>query len=124
MNNFYKQPVFLQWFLAIGLLILGFLPAILLIELAYINPLYILLFFVYVPIGQFSTTPIFKLTKIYTYYSPMLLGYIVNATIIDLHSGLSFDYLFVMRKYKAGAAFRNKILEYHFQGLLTLISQI
>ena len=74
MNNFYKQPVFLQWFLALGLLILGFLPAMLLIELAYINPLYILLLFIYIPIGQFSTTPIFKLTKIYTYYSPMLLG--------------------------------------------------
>jgi hypothetical protein len=40
---------------------------------------------------------------------------------IDLHSGGSFDYLFVMRKYKPGFEMRNRLLIYHLEGLMHLI---
>ncbi len=124
MNEYYKQPLFLQWIEAILLLVIGFYPALVIIELTYAQPLLGLLFLFYIPVGQFSTTPIFKLTGIYKYYSPMLLGYMANDNQIDLHSGSSFDYLFVMRKYKSGIALRNGLLAYHLQGLLNIISQI
>ncbi len=124
MNDFYKQAQFLQWFEAIVLLIFGFYPALIIIELADAQSIFYLLFLFYIPLGQFSTTPFFKLTGIYKYYSPMLLGYMPNNIQIDLHSGSSFDYLFVMKKYKAGIEFRKRLMTYHLEGLLNIISQI
>lgn len=124
MNDFYKQPLFLQWIEAILLLVIGFYPALVIIELTYSQPLFSLLFLFYIPVGQFSMTPIFKLTGIYKYYSPMLLGYMANDIQIDLHSSGSFDYLFVMKKHKAGIEFRKTLLTYHLQGILNIISQI
>ncbi|MEY3565558.1 MAG: hypothetical protein RJA23_1728 [Bacteroidota bacterium] len=38
-------------------------------------------------------------------------------TQIDLHSGGSFDYLFVMRKYKPGVELRNRLLLFQLEGL-------
>jgi len=124
MNDFYKQPKLLQWIEAFFLLLTGFLPALFIIEQGYSQPLFYLLFILYIPVGQFAFTPFFKLIGIYTYYSPMLLGYMANDSQIDLHSGGSFDYLFVMRKYKTGIEMRNRILMYHLEGLLYLIQQI
>ena len=124
MNDFYKQPKLLQWLEAILLLIIGFYPAILIIEMAYDQPMLNLLFLIYIPIGQFIATPIFRLSGVYKYYSPMLIGYMPNNVQIDLHSGGSFDYLFVMRKFKIGFETRNRILTYHLEGLLNIIAQI
>ena len=124
MNDFYKQPKLLQWIEALFLLLTGFLPALYIIEQGYSQPLFYILFILYIPVGQFAFTPFFKLIGIYTYYSPMLLGYMANDSQIDLHSGGSFNYLFVMRKYKTGIEMRNRILMYHLEGLLYLIQQI
>jgi hypothetical protein len=124
MNNFYKQPKILQWIEAILLLLFGFLPALSIIEKGYFQPIFYLLFIIYVPIGQFAFTPLFRLIGVYKYYSPMLLGYMANNLQIDLHSGGSFDYLFVMRKYKSGIELRNRLLTYHLEGLTNLIQLI
>ena len=124
MNNFYKQPKILQWIEAILLLLFGFIPALAIIEIGYSHPIYYLLLIIYVPVGQFSFTPFFKLIGVYKYYSPMLLGYMANELQIDLHSGGSFDYLFVMRKCKSGIELRNRLLMYHLEGLLKLIELI
>lgn len=124
MNRFYTQPLFLQWFLAIVLLIIGFYPALLIIEQTYKQAFFALFFIIYVPIAQFSFTPFFRLTGVYTYYSPMLLGYMANDVQIDLHSGGSFDYLLVMRKYKSGVILRNKLMIFHLEGLLTIVNHI
>ena len=94
------------------------------IDKGYSHPLFYLAFIIYVPISQFLFTPIHKLTGGYTYYSPMLLGYMANDKQIDLHSGTSFDHLFVLRKYKSGTVLRNRIMMYHLEGLLRLIQLI
>ena len=124
MNTFYKQPRIVQWIEAILLLLFGFLPALSIIEKGYSPPIFYLLFIFYVPIGQFSFTPLFKLIGVYHYYSPMLLGYMANDRQIDLHSGGSFDYLFVMRKYRAGIEIRTRLLLYHIEGLKNIIELI
>ncbi|MBK9632104.1 MAG: hypothetical protein IPO62_13750 [Saprospiraceae bacterium] len=124
MNNFYKQPKLIQWIEAILLLIIGFLPALVIIEKGNSEPLFYLLFLIYIPIGQFAATPFFTLVSIYKYYSPMLLGYMPNDKQIDLHSGSSFYYLFVMRKWKSGIELRNRLLIYHLEGLINLIQLI
>ncbi len=124
MNDFYKQPKLLQWIEALLLLNFGFYPAIVIIEMGSNQPLIYLFFLIYLPIGQFIATPIFRLSGIYKYYSPMLLGYMPNSVQIDLHSGSSFDYLFVMRKFKIGIESRNNIMAYHLEGLLNIINEI
>jgi hypothetical protein len=47
-----------------------------------------------------------------------------NDAKIDLHSGTSFDHLFVLRKYPLGTPLRNRILLFHLEGLLQLIRLI
>lgn len=54
----------------------------------------------------------------------MLLGYNPSAQKIDIHSGTSFDYLFVMRKYKPGPSTRNAMLYYYLEGMLRIIEKI
>ena len=124
MNDFYKQPKLFQWVEAILLLLIGLLPTLVIIEKGYSQPLFYLLFLIYVPIVQFAATPFFTLVGIYKYYSPMLLGYMANDNQIDLHSGGSFDYLFVMRKYKSGIEMRNRLLIFYLEGLIYIIRQI
>ena len=124
MNDFYKQPKFLVWIESILFLLIGILLAIEIIVNGSTQPLYYLAFILYIPISQFLFTPIYKLTGGYIYYSPMLLGYMANEKQIDLHSGTSFDHLFVLRKYKSGTKLRNRIMMYHLEGLLKLIKLI
>lgn len=124
MNDFYKQPKLLVWIVSILFLLLGIVLALLIIEKGNSFPAIYSLFILYVPISQFLFTPIFKLTGGYTYYSPMLLGYMANHQQIDLHSGTSFDHLLVLRKYKSGIQLRNRLLAYHLEGLLNIISLI
>jgi hypothetical protein len=124
MNDFYLQPKILIWFESILFLVAGIFLAIFMIDIGDAQPLYYLAFVLYIPISQFLFTPFFKMTGGYTYFSPMLLGYMVNDQQIDLHSGTSFDYLFVLRKYRPGVHLRNKLLQYHLEGLLHLISLI
>ena len=121
MNNYYKQPKIVVWIESIFLLLIGIVLGILIIVKGNDNAMYYLGFFLYVPVSQFLFTPIYTLTGGYTYYSPMLLGYMANDTQIDLHSGTSFDHLFVLRKYPSGTPLRNRILLYHLEGLLQLI---
>ncbi len=112
------------WIEAILLLLFGFLPAIAISEKGPSQPIFYFLLIIYIPIGQFAFTPLFRLIGVYRYYSPMLLGYMANNRQIDLHSGGSFDYLFVMRKYRAGIEIRTKLLFYHIEGLLKIIQLI
>jgi hypothetical protein len=124
MNDFYKQPKVLVWIESILFLLLGFVLGIFILEKGYMQPLIYSAFILYIPISQFLFTPIYKLTGGYTYYSPMLLVYMANYKQIDLHSGTSFDHLFVLRKYKSGTPLRNRIMMYHLDGLLKLIQLI
>jgi hypothetical protein len=124
MNDFYKQPKILVWIESIFLLLVGLILALIIIEKGYSQPFFYLAFIIYVPISQFLFTPFYKLTGGYTYYSPMLLGYMVNDKQIDLHGGTSFDHFFVLRKYKSGTQLRNRIMRYHLEGLLKLIQLI
>ncbi len=124
MNDFYKQPKLLVWIESFFLLLLGIALGIAIIVKGDKNPIFYATFIIYIPISQFLFTPIYKLTGGYTYYAPMLLGYMANDKQVDLHSGTSFDHLFVLRKIKSGLPLRNKIMEYHLEGLLHLIKLI
>ena len=124
MNDFYKQPKILVWIESVLFLLISILLGIEIIVKGNAQPLFYLAFIIYIPISQFLFTPICKLTGGYTYYSPMLLGYMANDKQIDLHSGTSFDHLFVLRNIKSGIPLRNRIMLYHLEGLLNIIQSI
>lgn len=124
MNDFYKLHKLFQWPVALLLLVIGFAPLLTLIEFSHKEPQFYFFFILYIPLAQFTFTPFFKLIGVYRYYSPMLLGYMANDKQIDLHSGTTFDYLWVMRKVKPGIEMRNRILMYQLEGLLNIIQQI
>ncbi|CAN5278111.1 hypothetical protein BH23BAC1_BH23BAC1_38070 [soil metagenome] len=124
MNSFYNQPKILQWLESIILCLIGLFPVLYFIDQAYSQLSYYFLFLIYVPVAQFSVSPISKLTGIYHYYSPMLSAFIPTEKEIELHSGTSFDYLFIMRKYSAGIRFRYVLIYYFMEGLLKIIESI
>ncbi len=124
MNSFYNQPKILQWLESILLCAIGIFPVFCFIDKASSQPYYFFLFLIYLPVAQFSVTPISKLTGFYHYYSPMLSAFIPTDKEIELHSGTSFDYLFIMRKYPAGNKFRYVMIYYFMEGLLKIIESI
>ena len=124
MNKFYDQPKLLQWVEAIIILFIGMFPALYIIELSFSKPYLYLLLIIHLPLGQFSLTPIATLMGIYKYYSPMLSALLPTDKEIEIHNGSSFDYLFIKRKFKAGATFRYYIIYCYLEGLLKIIENI
>ncbi|TNF23821.1 MAG: hypothetical protein EP314_08740, partial [Bacteroidetes bacterium] len=110
--------------MTIVLLLIALACIAFLVERTVQNPLNYLLIVFFVPVAQFTLTPIFTLTGGYRYYSPLLLGYLPNDKLIDLHSGTSFDYLFVMAGTPAGVPFRRKVMKLQLEGLLNLAERI
>jgi hypothetical protein len=92
--------------------------------LSSIHILYTLGVFLLVPFFQFLAAPIFTLTKVYTYLSPMLLVYAANNKTYDLHNGTGFDYLLVKGATPAGLKWRQKLIAYYLEGLLVIIEKI
>lgn len=82
-----------------------------------------LIFFI-VPLYSFLATPAFKLYKKFIYVSPMLLFMKRGEDTYELHSGTSFDYLFVMRSIPTGIKWRNKMLQYYLEGLIEIVERI
>ncbi len=124
MNPFYKLPIFLQWVLAILLFSVGTILMVAFFDLAKTNLLWVLSLPLLASIFMFTTTPFMVLLGVYKYLSLMLLVYNPNKKVYDLHNGTSFDYLFLMRKVKAGAAAKRIMLSYYLEGLLQIIQEI
>ena len=64
------------------------------------------------------------LIGLYNYMSPMLLVFSASDIKYDLHNGTSFDYMFVISKYKSGKRLKGKNLDYYIIGLLQIIKII
>ena len=124
MNPFYQLNPLLQWSIALIMCLLMMLLTGIWMTAAMHHLFLYLLLFIAVPIFQFLSTPIFRLIGTYTYLSPMVLVFGASKDKYDLHNGTSFDYLLVMRKYKAGLQLQQKMLEFYIEGLLKVIEKI
>lgn len=125
MNPFFHLAKYLQWFIAIAMALILFLLFGLYTKILNIS-LFLGIFYLFlmIPFFQFLGTPIFTLTGIYHYLSPMLLVFGKSDKKYDLHNGTSFDYLLIMKKHKAGIEARTVILTYYLEGLLEIISRV
>jgi len=123
MNKFYKLPIFLQWSIALLLLVIGMV--LFTVNMKALHPYGVLVLFpIGLPLAHFALTPILTLLGVYKYYSPLLLVYSPNAVKYDIHMGTSFDYLWVMHWHDRGLKARKKIWSYFLEGLVNIMEEI
>lgn len=124
MNKFYTTNEKVQW--AAGVLMMLLLIVCIAIWFYLIDNLLLkfLMIFILIPIYLFLSTPIMTLTKKYNYVSPMLMYIKKEDGTLELHSGTSFDYLFVMVKIRPGINWKNKMLHYYIVGLAQIVDKI
>lgn len=124
MNIFYTANEKIQW--AIGSVMMLLLLAGIAFWLHFIDSLLLRLamVFIMIPMYLFLSSPIMTLTRKYNYVSPMLMYIKKKDGSLELHSGTSFDYLFVMMNVRPGINWRNKMLQYYLDGLTEIVEKI
>lgn len=124
MHLFHQQHKLIQWIIALIMLMIFLIVIKVCFDVIIHYPFAILLIMFFAPIQQLLLTPIFYLTKVFTYQSPMLLVFNASKEVYDLHNGTSFDYLMVITKKPKNLSVRRQLLLYYLEGLLSIINQV
>lgn len=120
MRRFYDLPKFVQWFIAIILMVGGLALCMPLI----LKPYGLLIVPLLAPLLNLVTVPFFKLIGYYKYLNPYVLSCVQNDKEYDLHNIFTFDYL-INFKWEDRGAYAQKVLLVHYvKSLLTIIERI
>ncbi|AHM59063.1 hypothetical protein D770_03980 [Flammeovirgaceae bacterium 311] len=123
-NSFYDYPLWVQWSVALLLLLCFLIACLGVVALILEDPLWALLTPLLIPVSQFTVSPLFTLLGLYRYLSPILHIYLPNRKSYELHHASSFDYLFLWQQLKHCPDRKRQILMYYLEGLINLIKLI
>jgi len=120
MKGFYDLPKYIQWIIAIILLIVGMgtmTPII-------IQPYGLLALPILSPLFNLITVPVFRLMGFYKYLNPYVLSSVQTDKHYDLHNVFTFDYLVNFKWADRGKKAQKTLLAHCFKALLTIIDRI
>lgn len=120
MKGFYDMPKFMQWIIAILLMLGGFAMMYPILTLPY----GLLLLPIIAPILNFISVPFFRLIGYFKYLNPYVLSTIQNDKNYDLHNIFTFDYFVNFKWSDRGIKSQKILLGHYFKALLTIIERI
>lgn len=115
--GYYDLPKFVQWILAIVLLIGGFALIVPLMSLDY----GLLLLPILAPFLNLVSVPFFRLVGFYKYLNPFVLSTVQTDKHYDLHNVFTFDYLVNFKWEDRGKKAQKTLLRHYFMALLSII---
>lgn len=120
MKSFYNLPNYIQWILAVVLILIGLgitMPFL-------VKPHGLLLIPLLIPIFNLFSVPIFRLLGVYKYLNPYVISTIQTDKEYDLHNVFTFDYLVNFKWSHRGTYVQKTLLASYFKALLTIIERI
>jgi len=120
MSKFYEMPIYLQWFIAIILILIGFgfmMPIVLL-------PYGLFFLVLIAPLFNLVSVPFFRLIGYYKYLNPYVISTVQNEETYDIHNVFTFDYLVNFKWADRGKKVQRTLLGHYFKALLTIIERI
>jgi len=120
MRGFYNLPKFVQWIIAILLMVVGFAPMLPIMA----KPYGLLFLPILAPILNLVSVPFFRLIGYYKYLTPLVLSTVQTDKEYDLHNVFTFDYLINFKWADRGKKVQKTLLAHYFKALLVIIARI
>lgn len=120
MRGFYNLPKFIQWIIAILLMVIGFVPMLPIMA----KPYGLLFLPILAPILNLVSVPFFRLIGYYKYLTPLVLSTVQTDKEYDLHNVFTFDYLVNFKWADRGKKVQKTLLAHYFKALLVIIERI
>ncbi len=120
MRRFYDLPKFVQWIVAILLMIIGFGAMIPLI----MKPYGLLILPFLAPFLNLVSVPFFRLIGYFKYLTPLVISTVQTEEQYDLHNVFTFDYLVNFKWADRGKKVQKTLLQHYFKALLVIIGRI
>ena len=120
MKRFYELPKFVQWVIAIILIVVGVGAIMPIIAKSYT----LLLVPIIAPFFNFVSVPFFRLIGYYKYLNPYVLSTVQTDKQYDLHNIFTFDYFVNFKWSDRGLFVQKTLLNSYFKALITIIERI
>ena len=120
MRKFYDLPKFIQWIIAIILMVVGTGAMLPLIASSY----GLLVLPILAPFLNLVSVPLLRLIGFYKYLNPYVLSTVQTDKQYDLHNIFTFDYLVNFKWADRGRKAQKILLVHYFKALITIVERI
>lgn len=120
MKNFYQLPKFIQWIIAIFIIVFGFGAIIPLMRNWYSLFLLPLL----APLFNLISVPFLRLIGYYKYLNPYVISTVQTDKMYDLHNVFTFDYIVNFKWSDRGKYAQRILIGHYLKALLKIIERI